>query len=748
MKLKIYLLLFCMVILSVNFISADDFAQFHGIVPFSNESNVNTETGMRILINQNLLIVNVSKTTATTSATGMFATIRTGNITSGTLIGIANFSGNVATFDTPVLLSKGVNYFIGVQGVNSTNHTTQGNATGIFPNQTFVNWTARIDQEGTVITSQGMNSVTGISIQNISSVDIVANAPANNSQFLLGNNITFNASVTTTGFNVTNASLYIDGVINITQTITGDLNETIFIVNQTALGTHLWFIEACATSDECASTINRTYTVGNIEKVGETFNATTLETSRENFILTINTTEIIVSVDAILEYGIFNFTADVNCTGNQCTIRKDFDIPLINSSSVNNSFNWNITLFNGTTSINDFIIGDIQEVNRVRIEQCNATFPTMALNFTAFDEQNQTKVDPFDMESFFEIWLGQGSVKRNNSFSQNQITESNLCIDPNRTYFTDATIEYNKDNSTEYLTRNFFFQGNFISNVSQDIPLFLLDAGSSTSFILRVQSDALLPLADHLIEIQRFYPGEGEFKTVQIAKTDSNGQTVGFFETETVDYRFIIRTNQTVLLITEPRKIIPETSPFTLTFTIGVNLGKPWKLFEDLDSLTSTMVFNQTTNVVTYTYVDTSTNFSLGSLLVERQNFSLSTNSVICDVNSSLGSATLTCNLTGLSDGIYTARGFITRDGTTFLVQQLQLEVESSRAIVGNLGLILGWLIILVSAFTFKFNEIAGIILINIAIIAVNLFGLIYFGPVFITAVLAVSITIIVLLEK
>ena len=748
MKLKIYLLLFCMVILSVNFISADDFGQFHGIVPFATETNVKAPTGMRILINQNLLIVNVSKTTATT-ASGMFVTIRTGNITSGTLFGIANFSGNVATFDTPVLLTKGVNYFIGVQGANSTNHTTEFNGTGPQPNQTFINWTARIDQEGNVIANgNGMNSVTGISIQNISSVDIVANAPANASQFLLGNNITFNASVTTTGFNVTNASLFIDGVLNITQIITGDLNETIFIVNQTALGTHLWFIQACATSDECASTINRTYTVGRIEKVGEAFNATTLETSRESFILTINTTEIIVSVDAILQYDIFNFTADVNCTGNQCTIRKDFDIPLVNDSTVNNSFNWNITLFNGTTSINDFIVGDIQQVDRVRIEQCNATFPTIALNFTAFDEQNQTRIDPFDMNSFFEIWLGLGSAKRNNSFSQNQITESNLCIEPNRTYFTDATIEYNKDNSTEYLTRNFFFQGDFISNISQDIPLFLLDSGSSTSFILRVQSDALLPLADHLIEIQRFYPGEGEFKTVQIAKTDSNGQTVGFFETETVDYRFIIRTNQTILLTTEPRKIIPETSPFTLTFTIGLDLGKPWKLSEDLTGLISTMVFNQTTNVVTYTYIDSFANFSLGTLVVERQNFSLSTNSIICNFNSSLSSATLTCNLTGVPDGIYTARGFITRDGTSFLVQQLQLQVESSRIIVGNLGLMLGWFIILVSAFTFKFNEIAGIILMNIALIGVNLFGLIQFGPVFITAVLAISITIIILLEK
>ena len=104
--------------------------------------------------------------------------------------------------------------------------------------------------------------------------------------------------------------------------------------------------------------------------------------------------------------------------------------------------------------------------------------------------------------------------------------------------------------------------------------------------------------------------------------------------------------------------------------------------------------------------------------------------------------------MSGLDDGIYTARAFINRDGTRFLIDQLQIEINNDRGIVGNLGLMLGFFIILVASFVFKFNEIAGIIMINIALIGVNMMGLIQFGPVFITAVLAISILIIIMFKK
>ena len=64
------------------------------------------------------------------------------------------------------------------------------------------------------------------------------------------------------------------------------------------------------------------------------------------------------------------------------------------------------------------------------------------------------------------------------------------------------------------------------------------------------------------------------------------------------------------------------------------------------------------------------------------------------------------------------------------------------------LGLFLGALIILVCAFAFNFNEIAAIVLINVAVIFVNFMGLIKFGNVFVTAMVGVSIIIIAVMER
>ena len=406
-------------------------------------------------------------------------------------------------------------------------------------------------------------------------------------------------------------------------------------------------------------------------------------------------------------------------------------------------------MFNGTDSISVTTSTSTQNVTRVHLETCDGTFTTQSLNFTAYDEQNLSRLSPYQFDGTFDIWTGGGSVKRESNFSESSITNKALCIKPNATYFTDAQIEYNTPgNETIYTSRDYYFQNNTINNVSQDIFLYLLTSGSSTSFILKVQDDNLLPLVNHLILIQRFYPGENLFRTVQIAKTGDNGKSIGFFETETIDYRFIISLNALDLLTTTQQKIVGEIAPFTLTFTIGENLGKPWKSLENLTNFGFSLFFNKSTNIITYTYTDTSGNFTLGTLVVEKQNLSFSTNIPVCNSNSSQSSATITCNVSGNSTGTYIVRGFVTRGADESLISQIGFLIESFLETVGLLGVLLAWFLILMSSFAFKFNEIAGIFMINATVIFVNIIGLVSFGMLAISALIAVSIIIVVVLEK
>ena len=483
-----------------------------------------------------------------------------------------------------------------------------------------------------------------------------------------------------------------------------------------------------------------------------TFNGNVSETSSQFFELNVTTSLTILSITSNLNYNGTKHLSTANCIGGNCLLSNTIDIPLVEvGESQTNPFFWEISIFNGTESININTSTRDQNVSRIHLETCDATFTTIALNFTAQQEVNLTRVNPFRFDGTFDFWLGGGSVKRNNSFNNASTDEVNLCITPNEPTSIDAQIEYNEPTNVTFVTRNYYFQNDTISNVTQHIPLFLLASDDATTFILKVQDDELLALPEHIILIQRFYPGENIFRTVQVARTDDNGKSLGFFEVEIPDYRFIIKKDGIVLLTTSKQKIFPETSPFTLTFTIGADLGTPWGELEDLPDLTFTLDFNKTNNIITYTYVDTNTTFSLGRLIVQKQNFSFNTPEVICDVNSSLSSAALICDvgtITGNDTGAYTASGVVVRDGNSFLISVKNFLLETISSIMGLLGVFMAFFIIFISSFAFKFNEIAGIFMINAAIIFVNLIGLVSFGMLSITAIIAVSIVIAAVIEK
>ena len=559
--------------------------------------------------------------------------------------------------------------------------------------------------------------------------------------FAVGRNLTLNWNITEA--NPDTCQFEYKGI---NTTITCSANTTNFTVTD-SVNTSLIFYVNDTFGQTGFAIANWSYSF--IENL-VTFTENVSETASEFFQINLSTSLSVLSITAQLNYDGTNFISKAACDVD-CIVNNTIDIPLVtngNESALKDFF-WVIDIFNGTDSISVTTSTREQNSSRIHIESCGGAFTTQALNFTASDERNLSRVDPYDFDGTFDIWLGGGSVKRNNNFTNAGITEKTFCILPNKTFFTDAQIDYDAaGNVTLYTPRNYFLQNNTISNVSQDISLFLLDVEFSTSFILKVQDDNLLPLEGHLIKTERFYPGENIFRVVQIAKTNEAGKSVGFFETETVDYRFLISLNDLTLLTTTQGKIVGELTPFTLTFTIGENLGKPWKDLENLTDLEFTLFFNTSNNIVTYTYIDTSGNFTLGTLIIELTNQSFSTNPTLCSVNSTQSSATLTCNMSGNTTGLFSARAFIERDDGETLISQVTFLIQSLLNIIGLTGVFLAFFLILISAFAFKFNEIAGIFMVNATVIFVNIIGLVSFGMLAISALLAVSIIIVVVMQK
>jgi len=558
------------------------------------------------------------------------------------------------------------------------------------------------------------------------------------SSHVFGNNLSLNWSINDT--NLDTCWLDYNGV-NTTLTCGDNATNFIPVVNKQSL--ILWANDTFGNKN-----FNLTSWKYSFVENDATFNNDTYETATETFILNLSTDINVLSISSVLNYNGTEYLSTSSCLETECLLSNTIDISLVETgeSELNNFF-WEFTIFNGSESIITTSSIREQNVSKIYLEECNATYYTETLNFTVYDEQNLSRISPFSFNGAFDFWLGSGSIKRNNSFSNN-VTEMNLCLSQNVTMKIDATIDYDEDINTSIYTNRFYYFDNYaINNITKNINMYLLKSAASTSFILKVQDENLLPVADALIEIYRYYPGENVFRIVQIAKTDDNGKSIGFFVTETVDYKFIIKKNGETLLTTGQQKVIPETSPYTLTFNTGTGLNEPWASQNTITSLNSSLVFDSDTGIVTYTYIDNSSNFTQSRLWVQKT--SLTNNSAyvtICNDTSILSSASITCDV-GNTSGFYVAGAYLTRTGEG-LDRQISFQIEDFFSAVGLLGLFFGWFLILISASLFTFNEVAGIWGMTITIFLINILGLIKFGAVFVSAIIGIAIILTWVMER
>ncbi len=597
----------------------------------------------------------------------------------------------------------------------------------------------------------------------ISSENILVNLISPIDSFeTIDQNITFNASATVVlgSDNLTNMTLFLynsDGdLINNTETntISGNTtNSSLFNFTDIDFGTYSWNVFGCSinsSGDTLCSFANSNFTflINQFVVESQSFNTDVLETNNEFFQINVSTVENVLSLSAKLIYNGTPHQANTVCTdAGLCSSDVTIDIPLVTQGeSENQSFFWEMSVFDGSSEILSNTTELQQNISRIHLEQCDGTFTIEALNFTAFDEQNITKISPYQFDGTFNVWLGTGDSTRNVSFSNNA-EETVLCLTPvNATMKIDAQIDYGfSDDNTTYITRNYFFDNATISNETQHVPLFLLKNTESTTFILEVEALNLRGIPDSFIHTQRFYPGEGIFRTVQIGRTNEEGKTTGFFETETVDYKFLIIKNGQIIISTEQQKVVGESIPFTLVFRIGQTIDTPWSFYEGLDSLQKNLSLNRDTGIISFTYIDTSGSLSSARLFVTNQKY-VEAPTTICDVSTILSSATLVCNVTGFN-GTINAEAFIGRSPEV-LVDLIAIVIDNARAVFGELGLLMGMLIIMVGYSVTVFSITAGLIIGFIILLFVSLTPLVSIPPLFVWGLAALTLFVIVAVNK
>lgn len=477
----------------------------------------------------------------------------------------------------------------------------------------------------------------------------------------------------------------------------------------------------------------------------QTYNSNTYETANEQFRINItyDTNYYLVST-ANLIYNNTSYTSTKLTSGLNNIFTTNVSIPLVAVDKTNNTFYWVISLTNttGTFSFNTSL--NNQTVNQISLGNCGGTNSSLALNITAYNEKTLDRINPFSIAGTLTYSIGSSTLTKTYSFGNTSLPEKDICINVNTTYTLNGLISYTNDS---FQPSTFYFINSQVSNNTNVLALYLLPVASSTSFILQVQDQNILPLAGYTIKINRYYPAFDTYQTVQVVKTDGNGQSISFLETETVDYQFLIYdTNGNLVYTSDRRKIIPQSTPYTITFTVGPLLPSPLIYLENLTGLTYSLTYDKTTMKVTYTYADSNSSFTSSRLIVSALNLSGS-NYVLCNSTLTTPSGVIICDLTGNLSGTYSATAYIIRDTTNF-IDNIIFEINTFADTSGLLGVMGGFFILLICAFLFPYSPIASIVTLDIGIIFLNIIGFVNFGLVTITAVIGISILILIILER
>lgn len=142
-----------------------------------------------------------------------------------------------------------------------------------------------------------------------------------------------------------------------------------------------------------------------------------------------------------------------------------------------------------------------------------------------------------------------------------------FCLDgrPNTT-ITWAMLEYANDS---YDARNYYFYNALITNVTQNISLYLLptDLASGITFTVKDESGNLLE--SYIIYIEKYDVATDAYTLIAMGRTDENGQDVIFLrggtaETGDVWYRFKVYYQGSLMETTLPKKVITTTQEIVI----------------------------------------------------------------------------------------------------------------------------------------------------------------------------------------
>jgi len=322
------------------------------------------------------------------------------------------------------------------------------------------------------------------------------------------------------------------------------------------------------------------------------------------------------------------------------------------------------------------------------------------------------------------------------------ITDRNVTIDVinyenvSYTYKTDTGYSFQSgfaagDYEINYKATNYTARS-YYTTVSggdtQSIELFLLtDTDSTHSYKnLYVIDESATPLFNATVKMQRYYITENAWQTVEMTKTNDQGQGFVFTELYDVSYRFVVDYAGSTVKTTAQSKL--DTRDLYIAVSLLTDgIGS----YDEVNGVTTSIVYDNSTKMWTYNFDANSVTIDQVRLVI-KENDNI-TESIIHNATSTAQSGALTFNMTGYSygDGTYYAYGYVTTssDSRQYLVEVDSISFDELYLNYGLNGLYLSLLIIGTFAFAGLYNPTVAISFALFGLLIVTAAGLMYLAP-------------------
>ena len=494
-----------------------------------------------------------------------------------------------------------------------------------------------------------------------------------------------------------------------------------------------------------------TFNMSSLVENSQTYSSSVIEKSSQTF--SINVTydkSFYLNAHVKLKYNNTDYTGLKHDSGGDVIFNTTITVPEV-TTKTNITFYWEFTLTDSAEFKSNSTFKN-QTVNIMGLDDCS-TNNVGLYNFTIFDEGEKTFLVGSTQKTYGRVHLELYTLDRSTlvtNYSQNftEINPFSLCINDSlgggELYSLDAQIQYGAEN---YSTEFYHMQHAIVNSdeLTKNISLYALGNASSTVFSIIYKDENFLPLANALIQIQRKYVDDGIFRTVEIPKTDSNGQTIAHLEEEDVVYTFIVVKNGEIEA-TFNDFLVKCEDPVLGTCEIDINAFKSHlepENFINLDNFLFTLTYDDTTRTIQSIYTIPTgepATVSLNTTLAD----GLGT-TVVCSDSLTSASGTLSC-VVPIAFGNATIINTIYKDGDEVARGMVGLQ-ESPEDLYGRNLMFLGFflMITLIGVGLGSSPMVSGIFLIIGAIlsIAFNLVsntGLIGYGATILWLIIAVII--------